>query len=73
MEYVRITSYYSDTNKWTGCEQLYFGNNQVKAIKRFRRTYPEHNQCIVVAEPYDSDNPKNREHFKACLRCGCVN
>jgi len=72
MMYVRIKSYYQD-GKFTGCEQLYFGNDQVKAIERFRKDYPAHNECILVAENYDSEDPKNKEHFAVCVRCGCVN
>lgn len=71
MRYVRIRSYMG--KQFTGCEQLYPGNDQVKAIVRFREAYPEHKDCVLVAEPYNSNDPKNAEHFAACLRCGCVN
>lgn len=69
MEFVRIRSYYQD-GRFTSCEHLYCGNDQVKALERFRKEYPEHDNCIVVAEHYESD--ENAEHFKACLNCGCV-
>lgn len=71
MQYIRIRSYYQN-GEFTSCEHLYFGNNQVKALERFRKEYPAHNDCILVAEAYDSDDPKNKEHFEICLRCGCV-
>lgn len=67
MKYVRIKSY---RGKELLSEHLYCGSNQTKAIVSFRREYPEHNDCIVVAEPYDSG--KNQEHFAICVRCGCV-
>lgn len=69
MEYVRLRSYYPD-GRFTNCEHLYFGNNQVKALEWFRKEYPEHYNCIVVAEHYESE--ENKEHFSACKRCGCV-
>ena len=82
MEFVRIRTYFTG-GKFTGCEHLYLGNSQTKAIERFRREYPEHNErfrreypehndCIVVAEAYNSEDQKNKEHFEACSRCGCV-
>lgn len=70
MEFVRITSH---LNNRLVCEQLYLAESHVKAIERFRREYPEHANCIVIAENYDSDDPKNKEHYAACVRCGCVN
>ena len=71
MEFVRIRTYFTG-GKFTGCEHLYLGNSQTKAIEKFRREYPEHNECIVVAETYNSEDQKNKEHFEACSRCGCV-
>ena len=71
MEFVRIKTYFTG-GKFTGCEHLYLGNSQTKAIEKFRREYPEHNECIVVAEAYNSEDQKNKEHFEACSRCGCV-
>lgn len=71
MQMVRITSY-TKNGKFTSCEHIYAAINQQKAIERFRREYPEHKDCIVVAEYYDSEDPKNAEHFKACSACGCV-
>lgn len=70
MEYVRIRSYYN--GKFTGCEHLYMGTNQVTALERFRKEYPEHNKCILIAEAYDSELPENKAHFAACVRCGCT-
>lgn len=71
MKYIRVTSYLPGGG-FTGCEHLYLGTSQVKALERFRREYPEHSHCIVIAENYDSDEEKNKSHFAACLRCGCV-
>lgn len=69
MQYVRLWSYLPD-GTFTTCEHLYLGTNQVKALEWFRREYPAHKDCIVVAESYDSD--ENPEHYAACKRCGCV-
>lgn len=66
---LRVKSYLN--GKFTGAEQLYLGTDQAKSLARFRAAYPEHDKCILVAEPYESDD--NKEHFAACLRCGCVN
>lgn len=70
MKFVRVRSYYPD-GRFTSCEQLYRGNDQVKALEKFRAVYPEHDKCILVAECYDSD--ENAEHFAVCCKCGCVN
>lgn len=70
MIYTRIKSYLN--GKFTTCEHLYLGNIHTKAILNFRRQYPEHENCIIVAETYDSDDPQNLEHFKSMLNCGCV-
>ena len=70
MIYIRIKSYLN--GQFTNCEHLYLGNNQVKALERFRKEYPEHRNCILIAETYDSEAEKNKEHFNVCLRCGCV-
>ena len=72
MKYVRIKSYYPD-GKFTGCEHLYWGDNQVKALERFRKDYPAHDKCILVAETIEGDDPKNEEFIKVCNRCGCIN
>ena len=71
MIYTRIRSYFPD-GKFTGCEHLYSGDSHTDAIIRFRKAYPEHKDCIVIAETYDSENEKHKEHFAACVRCGCV-
>ena len=70
MVYTRIKSYYN--GEFTSCEHLYLGNNQVEALEKFRKEYPEHDKCILIAEKYDSEEERNKEHFKACMRCGCV-
>ena len=71
MKLVRVRSYLQ-SGEFTTCEHLYAVGNQQKALDRFRRDYPEHKECILVAEEYDSDDPKNAEHFKACSESGCV-
>ena len=72
MMYVRIKSYYQ-SGKFTSCEHLYPGNDQVKALERFRRNYPEHNDCILVAETIDDEDPKiDEEYIHIFYRCGCV-
>lgn len=68
MKFIRIKSYLDDK---LVCEQLYLTDSQVKAIKRFRKDYPTHKNCIVVAENYESD--EHKEHYEVCKRCGCVN
>ena len=73
MIFQRVRSYNAENGKWTGCEQLYLGTDQVKALERFAREYQEHSKCICIAEYYDSEEPKNKEHFESCKRCGCVN
>ena len=71
MEFIRIRSYYQD-GTFTTCEHLYVGDNQVKALEIFRKEYPAHDDCILVAEHYNSEDPTNLKHFEACSRCGCV-
>lgn len=68
MTMTRITSYYPD-GRFTGCEHIY-AREQVKALEWFRKEYPAHKDCILVAEDYDPE--QNPEHFRACQRCGCV-
>lgn len=70
MRYIRVKSYYE--SKWNGTEHLYLGEDQVKAIERFKKDYPQYvGKCILVAETIDSlDDP---EYFKVCQRCECVN
>lgn len=66
----RITSYFKD-GTFTTCEHLY-ARDQAKSIEWFLKDYPEHKKCIIVAEDFDETNPKNKDHFEACKRCGCV-
>lgn len=70
MKYVRIRSYHN--SEFTGCEHLYMGNNQVEALARFCKEYPEHDNCILIAEYFDSEKPENKPIFEAFVRCGCV-
>lgn len=70
MIYTRIKSYHN--GEFTTCEHLYLGENTVEALEKFRAEYPEHYKCVLIAERYDSEAEKNREHFKACLNCGCI-
>ena len=71
MIFTRIKSY-DQNGKFTNCEHLYLGKSHTNAILKFRREYPEHDQCIVIAETYDSNDPKNKEHFNIMKKCGCI-
>lgn len=68
-DFVRVRSYLQ-TGEFTSCEHIYFNRSQSEALTKFKEEYPEHNDCILVAEYYDPE--QNKEHFTACLRCGCV-
>lgn len=66
--YTRIKSYLK-SGEFTGCEHIY-ARDKEKAIEWFRRDYPAHKDCIIIAEAYDpADSP---EHFEVCKACGCV-
>lgn len=69
MPFIRIRTYFSD-GKFTGCEHLYLGNDETKAVIAFLKEYPSHLQCKLVYERYYSEDFP--EHFKACENCGCV-
>ena len=43
-----------------------------KSLDRFRKEYPEHKDCILIAETIDNEEPKYKEYFQVCLNCGCV-
>lgn len=68
MQFTRIKSYYPN-GEFTGCEHIY-ARDQVKALEWFRKDYPAHKDCILVAENYDPEEDPG--HFKACKDCGCV-
>lgn len=70
MMYVRIRSYHNNS---LCAEHLYVKSGTTQdAIDRFLRDMPEQKVCILVAEDYDSEDPKNAEHFRICGECGCV-
>lgn len=71
MEFIRIRTFYKD-GRPTSCDHLYVGNNRQKAFKRFLKDYPEHKDCIILAEDYDSEDSKNEDDFKIYSNCGCV-
>lgn len=71
MKYVRIKSNFPD-GTFTGCEHAYLGDNHTDALARFRKEYPEHNECIVIAQTIDADDPKWFGWIKAARDCGCV-
>ena len=71
MNCIRVRSYYPD-GTFTSCEHIYIESDQQKALERFRKEYPEHEKCILVAEYYDSEAEENKEHFRICRECGCV-
>lgn len=70
MIYTRVRSY--NDGEFTTAEHLYLGDNHTKAIIQFRKEYPEHSNCVVMAETFDGEKPENKELFEICLRCGCV-
>lgn len=70
MSFTRVRSYSKD-GKFTGCEHVY-ARGQVKALEWFRKDYPEHKDCIVIAETVEEDLDNPSEWFKACNNCGCV-
>lgn len=70
MLYTRIKSYLN--GEFTGCEHLYLGNDHVKSLIRFRKEYPEHKDCILLAETIDSENPKYKDYIETCSNCGCI-
>jgi hypothetical protein len=70
--YVRIRSYKRDDHSLCA-EHLYIKKGtQCDAIAEFKKDMPEQKGCIIIAEDYDSQDPDNAEHFKACRDCGCV-
>lgn len=69
MKYIRIRSY---NEGHLAAEHAYIGDNQVKSIERFRNEYPEHANCIVVAETIDDQDPNWKEWFRVARNCGCV-
>lgn len=78
MMYVRIKSYLptgeftSCEHLYPGCEHLYPGKDQVNALARFRKDYPGHKDCILVAETISDEDPKYEEYIRICWRCGCA-
>ena len=73
MMYVRIRSYKSYEKSSLAAEHLYVKTGTLQdAIDRFLHDMPEQKQCIIVAEDYDSEDPKNEEHFRVCKECGCA-
>lgn len=71
MKYVRIKSYLPD-GKFTSCEHAYIGDNQIKALERFKNDFPEHNHCIHVAETIDDEDAEWIDWFNVARECGCV-
>lgn len=70
MKYVRIQSYFQSK---LVAEHLYYGDDHVRAIEAFRKEYPEHDSCIVVASTIEGDSQKWQEYVNVCRRCGLVN
>lgn len=70
MKFIRVKSYHN--GKFTGAEWLCFGDNQVKALERCRSYYPEHNDCVFIAETIDDSEPKWKEYVKVCNRCSVL-
>ena len=38
-----------------------------KSLDRFRKEYPEHKDCILIAETIDNKEPKYKEYFQQYL------
>ena len=60
----RVKSYLQ-SGEFTTCEQIYVTTNQQEALDKFKRTYPEHKDCILVAEYIDSNDT---EYLNAYMR-----
>lgn len=69
MKYVRVRSYLD--NKLIA-DHAYGGDNQSNALSRFRKEYPEHDKCILIAETIDDTDPKYSEWFRVARNCDCV-
>lgn len=65
LRFIRITAY-EDENLRN--DKLYLEDRQDKAIERFRKSNPEYDKCIIVAEDFDVSDPTNTELFKAYIR-----
>ena len=59
--FTRVTSHYDGR---TLTERIY-ACDQVEAIERFRRAYPEQKDCILVAEDFHPEDPANEDYLKA--------
>ena len=71
MMYVRVKCY--NEGLFTGCDELYSGCTTMDdGIQKFRKQHPEHENCLVIAEWYDAEEPCNKEHFAMTQACGCV-
>lgn len=68
---IRIKSYYRN-GQFTGCEHVYFASNQAKALERFIKEYPEHSECIRIAETVQEDLDNPSDWLKAVSNCGCL-
>lgn len=69
MIYTRVRSY--EKGKMVA-EWLYRTDNQVVALEKARRDYPEHERCILVAEYVDSSDEHWKEYVDVCRRCGVI-
>lgn len=67
MTITRVKSYTQD-GKYTHAEMLFPETRQDIAIDKFKKAYPEHNDCIVVAEYFDSNDPKYSELIELYLK-----
>ena len=59
--FTRVTSHHDGR---TVTERIY-ACDQVEAIERFRRAYPEQHENILVAEDFHPEDPKNEDYIKA--------
>lgn len=58
---------YKEDGTFTGYEHLYPENSHANALARCRKENPEFEHCNLVAQTYDTEDPKNRAHFQALL------
>lgn len=73
MKFVRIRTYLADgSDRWTGLDHIYYGDDEAKALDRFYKRYPEHKDCFVVAETIDLSWQNDAEFIEAFMKCGCL-
>ena len=70
MKYVRIKAYLDETFI---AEHAFAGGDQLKAFERFKNDLPEvYENCILVAQTIDDEDPDWKEWFRVARNCGCL-